>query len=401
MAEYLTELEMLSIIGVHAPAVIVAGNLFPSNDFVQCVLLLGAQYLGIVFHQYVWILYGVLMTVILVVPKGKTTAADPCPAIIDRARFIVISCVLITIFASDFGFYRRQSNKLGKSMDYGLNLMDIGVGMFVLNAGFFSAKMTFRRKIRGMLVAGFFGSVRLLCRLTFEKSASDREFGSELNFFFILAILNGFSLWIHTKYDFVVGILMCLLHDVLLYRFGLDKFIYEAERTNFITSNKEGLAFILPELGMFLVSAGIAKVVFDKSQPRSKLLVYFLVCTGVFLFGRMYALPNRRLHNLSFCFVQFLCLFLVGVVTYVESLFGAVATSRIQAWAARHLLFLLIWGNVLVAVNKHVFAFRKMDSVGHLLTAVYLLMTIWAPATLSRKYSEKGGNSALRAKSMQ
>lgn len=100
-----------------------------------------------VFIKHAYWLY-VIFFFALLIPYNKNRTIEVEGDAIDKTRFIIISCVSIAVFAADFPFYHLKRHKLGKSMSDGLKLMDIGVGSFVYNGGFFSTFAKPHKKIK-------------------------------------------------------------------------------------------------------------------------------------------------------------------------------------------------------------------------------------------------------------
>lgn len=296
---------------------------------------------------------------------------------IDRVRLLIMGCVAITIFASDFSFY--EGSKLGKSMGNGLKLMDIGVGSFVYNAGFFSTKASPQRKIQNVLSSLFFGILRYLSKKLFNLGVSDTEFGVHLNFFLILGILNLASLFINTQIDFLVGFAMCLVHEILLKFFGLEELIYTTKRSNIITANIEGIAFILPQMGMFLMASGISKVLFKKKN-MGIIILYNIFFVTILLGTRTYSMSCRRIHNLYFCMVIMLLHTTQGIISGAFNRVFKIRDLKIHRFTSKYLLFILIWSNLLVGINKLFLSPAAMPNyLAHGFCIAYLAVVFYLP----------------------
>ncbi|AFN83622.1 hypothetical protein EROM_090040 [Encephalitozoon romaleae SJ-2008] len=296
---------------------------------------------------------------------------------IDRVRLLIMGCVAITIFISDFSFY--EGSKLGKSMGNGLKLMDVGVGSFVYNAGFFSTKATPRRKVQNVLSSLFFGILRYLSKKLLDLGVSDTEFGVHLNFFLILGILNLASLFINTQIDFLIGFAMCLLHEILLKFFGLEELIYTTKRLNIITANIEGIAFILPQMGMFLMASGISKALFKKKNPGI-IVLYNIFFVTILLGTRMYSMSCRRIHNLYFCMVIMLLHTTQGIACGASNKIFKIRDLKIHRFTSKYLLFILIWSNLLVGINKLFLNPATMPNyLAHGFCIAYLAVVFYLP----------------------
>ncbi|WEL39396.1 putative membrane protein [Encephalitozoon hellem] len=406
----LSEVELFAITSIAQLSVLIYHLVVPRYAFLEFLFSIVPLYLTIVFPDRLCLIYAsffalfvvsFLSTIIRRWIRGKSTAVWPRSAIdnsslsmkhptstpqnngiyasvaIDRVRVLIMSCVAITIFASDFSFYK--GGKLGKSMSYGLKLMDIGVGSFVYNAGFFSSKATPQRKVENVLSSFFFGILRYLSKVLLKLDVNDAEFGIHLNFFLILGVLNLASLFINTWADFSIGFGMCLLHEVFLKFFGLEKLIYTTKRSNIITANIEGIAFILPQMGMFLMASEISKVVFKKKN-MGIIVLYNLFFVSILLGASTYSTSCRRIHNLYFCMVIMLLHTTQGIVFGMFNMAFNIRDLKMHRFISKYLLFILIWSNLLVGINKLLVNPSAMPNyLGHGLNIAYLAVVFYLP----------------------
>lgn len=379
MKTSLSEIELIKIAYINALSRLVYAKLFGGSMLAEFIFYAGFQYLAIVFFDFAQYLHVALMIVSLMLwQKNKKSYIDP----IDQVRSVVMGCVAVAIFAADFPFYQSNSEKLGKSMDYGLQLMDIGVGSFVYNAGFFSTKATFQKKIKNIGVSLLFGTLRLISKAVFHMDVRDAEFGKHLNFFYILAILNGFSLFLGKNSSFITGFLMCVVHELLLNFAGLKELVYGTDRSNFILANIEGLCFVLPQMGIFIMASAVAKVMFSNG-PKKKIIFYNAASLLAYGISRAYSLSNRRLHNMCFCMTIFILLTTLGIVSTVLNKDAEKRRAGVQRFVSRNLLFVFIWSNLLVFGNKLLCkGGMPSESFGHAISIVYLAAVFYLPAVM-------------------
>lgn len=171
--------------------------------------------------------------------------------IIDRLRIHIMFLVSIAIFLSDF--FNYNSDKMGKGMEYGLKLMDIGVGCFVFNIGLISSKLTKKKKISGIIKSLVFGAIRYISKIYFGVAVSEAEFGKHFNFFFILAILNFLSLFINISNGHIIGLCCIAVHQIAL-KYFLAELIFHNKRETIFMANLEGIVYVLPQFGVFLIA---------------------------------------------------------------------------------------------------------------------------------------------------
>lgn len=410
MKSALGEFELFAITSITHLSTLVYHIVLPKSAFLECVLAVVPQYLAIVFLKHLGFVYGSLLGVLgiyllatqiwkrksegsiwpgNVSKDAKQSDSEPksekvyVSVAIDRTRVLVIACVAVAIFASDFPFY--DGDKLGKSMGPGLKLMDIGVGSFVYNAGFFSTKASPQRKMKNALLSFFFGMLRSLSKVLFELGVDDAEFGVHLNFFFILGVLNLISLVINTPMNFFIGFAMCAFHELLLNFAGLETLIYSTERSNLLAANIEGIAFILPQMGMFLMASEISRVVFSK-RPLGIVVLYDVFFAAVLSVARSYSLSCRRVHNLYFCMIIMVLHTTHGIGFEMVSRAFKIKSLQVHRFTSKHLLFVLLWSNILVEANKALLGSRSMsDGLSHGLCITYLVLVFYVPYTIARR----------------
>ncbi|KAI5169429.1 glucosaminylphosphatidylinositol acyltransferase [Pancytospora epiphaga] len=403
--EPLTQLELYKITVMSIISMIIGQRLFPGNIFAEFLFLAVPQYIAILYMKYSSYLYMILVFALLIPRRrGSRTAqkTDRFSSIIDGERYIIISSVVIAIFTADFPKYDAQSHKLGKSMGYGLQLMDIGVGSFVFNAGLFSPKMSPKRKMRNVFQSLLLGFVRFFTKVYFKLDVDEREFGTHLNFFFLLSILNLLSICFTTNFCFLVGMGLCLIHAALLKYAGLADLLYNTTRDNLFLANIEGISFIIPQFGMFLIAAAFGKCVFAMNSRRF-LPFYWLASIFTLVVSLCLSTPNRRLHNLPFCMVIVVLHSTIGACIYtVDRLFGTRADVGLRRFASRHLLFMLLWSNFLVFLRSLIIDIRNTSEiVNHIIFLAYYALALLVPAwicQISAPFPREAPSNTLKSK---
>ena len=384
MKSSLSLIDIASITAVHVPTTIISASFFSDHQFLHLILTLTLQYLVIIYVKYATHIALAMCVSCLFVPR--TSSKPDYTLIVSHVRFIIITCVALAIFCSDFPMYKKNSALLGKGMDYGMKLMDIGVGMFVANAGFFSPRTSPKRRIKGILIASTCGLLRYLSKVFMKLNVNDREFGTHLNFFFLLAIHQILAPALHSSHDFLVGVVFCIFHDVFL-RLGLCKLIVTTTRETLIMANIEGLSFILPQMGVFLIASGLSRACASTPLDKRRFMKYLSLCIGLMVLYRIDALPSRRIHNMPFCMLCILIPFGIGTALYSLMPYFPLENLDVVSWASRHLFFLLIWGNVLVGSFNSLKKTLFKDVSIHVATAHYVLLLVWLPYVISN--SEK------------
>ncbi|OQS54029.1 pigw [Ecytonucleospora hepatopenaei] len=211
--------------------------------------------------------------------------------------------VVICIYMCDFkGIWFE---KLSKTINNGISLMDVGViGFVFVNA--FSKNIPMysilSKKAIFMFIMGFIRLV-VVKRLNYEVEIS--EYGKHLNFYFILGILEQ----LHNLYkrifklfylfDTVVGssLLYCF------YRF--TSFKVKEIRNNFIEQNIEGLYSIVPLFALFLIVNDFGRK-YDKIKWRYFFtLIYFTCFAFLFVcYSVCFKHKNLCIENIKLVFTE-------------------------------------------------------------------------------------------------
>ncbi|KAM0671868.1 hypothetical protein CWI42_040040 [Ordospora colligata] len=407
---YLNEIELFATTGITHLSVLFYHLMIPKSMALEFLFTVIPQYVAIVFINQMHIFYMILCVPLVVyfivslLYKRKKTSkfllkeapnaslvdsnlfdisgSEYMSTAIDRNRLVIILCVAVAIFAADFPFYNDP--RLGKSMDYGLKLMDIGVGSFVYNAGFFSTLSNSKKKAKNIIISFAFGALRHASKVIFKLGVDDAEFGVHLNFFFLLCILNILSLFINTKNNTIVGLVMCVLHETFLKFFGLEEIIYNNTRSNIFTANLEGIIFILPQMGMFLMASDISKFMLEdgKIKPMLAHNLLFIITLGI---SRIYSVSCRRIHNICFCMTIMILHTTHKIIFAALGRWFKIRSLHFHRFTSRHLLFILIWSNILTGINKLIGSNKAPDIIGHTTCIIYLAFVFYIPSILVSK----------------
>jgi len=178
-----------------------------------------------------------------------------------RSGLLLLTC--IAILAVDFKIFPRR---FAKTETYGTGLMDVGVGGFVVaNAVVFGARA---RKHKGFDLFSCLSNITPLICLGFYRLALVKgieyqehvsEYGVHWNFFFTLAfVLVGIEFIFSCGITRVIpcpGLLgaTVIIFFQLALHLGLESWILNAPRVNFLTANKEGITTLPGYIGLHLV----------------------------------------------------------------------------------------------------------------------------------------------------
>ena len=201
---------------------------------------------------------------------APTAAALSC----SRPLFVSIHRVGLTlltcfcILAVDFPAFPRR---LAKTEMYGTGLMDIGAGCFVFSLGFTS------RSARGMpgrmhatgqsLFLLALGTVRTVVIKAVGYQEHVTEYGTSWNFFLSLACLALANSAFHVgaRYSIMAGSVMTVVYQYCLHH-GLADFILHAERTTFLSANREGVVGLVGYYCIYLGGVGFGYVFLQKRR---------------------------------------------------------------------------------------------------------------------------------------
>lgn len=180
-----------------------------------------------------------------------------------RSFMMLITC--FTILAVDF--IRFFPKRFVKVEDYGISLMDVGVGSFIFSGALIS------RKARGinndksvyyriydtfililpLIILGF-GRFIVIKLIGYQEHIT--EYGIHWNFFMTLAIVYLFTsiIDIPIKYTALFGTFILIVYQFILSYFRVDEYILYAPRVNFFSQNREGILSCIGFVSIYYIS---------------------------------------------------------------------------------------------------------------------------------------------------
>ncbi|KAK3029901.1 hypothetical protein RJ639_038524 [Escallonia herrerae] len=171
-----------------------------------------------------------------------------------RVAMMLVTC--LCILAVDFSIFPRR---YAKTETYGVSLMDIGVGSFVLANSLVSrqargiATVKLRNAVQSTSPLLFLGFARLISTAGVDYQVHVGEYGVHWNFFFTLAAVSVLTSIINVppNYSGFLGSSILLGYQVFLKR-GLNVYLLSNERGgDIISQNKEGIFSIFGKFGKF------------------------------------------------------------------------------------------------------------------------------------------------------
>lgn len=192
-----------------------------------------------------------------------------------RGAMMIITCVCI--LAVDFNIFPRR---FAKVENWGTSLMDMGVGSFVFGAGVVSARQELKDELkddranRSTFLERFNNSLRhsipLLAlgfiRLYSVKASNYQEhvteYGVHWNFFFTLGLLPPLVTIFQAFFRIIpsyqaLAFIIVLPYEMSFWYSDVGYYIFTAERTDFFSSNREGIYSLIGYLAIFLAGQGI------------------------------------------------------------------------------------------------------------------------------------------------
>ncbi|KAM0680412.1 hypothetical protein GINT2_001472 [Glugoides intestinalis] len=379
-------LELVQLTSVAPLSMLAYSRLCPKNDLLEFFCYSIPLHLAFRFVDKVYIILLSILAILIAVPQKYHRRYDSSTNSIDNMRMLIIFLVCLAIFAADFPYY--NSAKLGKSTREGFRLMDTGVGFFVYNAGIVSFKASKRKKIRNIILSAFLGIFRLISKLSLALNVKDEEFGRHLNFFLELAILNVISLGITTLRPYLMGLLILCAYQVALF-LGLKNLIFNNSRENIFMANLEGIVFLIPQFGLYLISQEIGKTIIKKKVSRSTaakgVLTTVLFCAFNFIDP-----ANRRLHNMAYCLLIYLISTgIIIVFDYINKKFQ-LDTLEVSKFGSKKILFILIGANLLIPLAKYTGYFKEVSKVKiELKIQIYLFFVFYVPYKLQKVFGKQ------------
>jgi phosphatidylinositol glycan class W len=248
--------------------------------------------------QYTWLVYIVMLGLSLVWMVNTTSLRSGEPLhhlnsnkkpFLNAYRSSMMLMTCIAILAVDFRIFPR---KFAKTETYGISLMDIGVGSFIISSALVSPKAresishntrldkdikhaqnrhlsqdhkgtsrisALLSTLRSIALLLFIGVSRFVVVKALNYQEHVTEYGVHWNFFLTLALVALFVavLDISARWSGVVGTLLLCAYQIALSYFGIAEYIVNAERTNFFSQNREGILSLVGYVALFLISTQI------------------------------------------------------------------------------------------------------------------------------------------------
>eukprot|EP01121_Diplochlamys_sp_Union-15-3_P009591 TRINITY_DN2614_c0_g1_i4.p1 TRINITY_DN2614_c0_g1~~TRINITY_DN2614_c0_g1_i4.p1 ORF type:complete len:316 (+),score=12.72 TRINITY_DN2614_c0_g1_i4:401-1348(+) len=256
---------------------------------------------------------------------------------------MLITC--LSILAVDFPIFPR---KFAKTESYGVSLMDIGVGSFIISFAMVSniaRDSHSSNRFASLLIAVknitpvfIFGIIRLILVKSTNYHEHVTEYGVHWNFFFTLAFVGLFSTLLSVKahYAGTLGVILLLIYQAGLYM-GLEDYILTSPRTNIISANKEGILSLFGYLSLYFISAQIGYFTLQSKTFSGwwkfvlRLILLVISLLGLrFLFQDVIKMqPSRRMVNIGYVLDTLIVNLVIIILCIVVDLFIPIENNQI------------------------------------------------------------------------
>eukprot|EP00919_Chromeraceae_sp_WS-2016_P072107 GHVR01170610.1.p1 GENE.GHVR01170610.1~~GHVR01170610.1.p1 ORF type:complete len:396 (-),score=66.50 GHVR01170610.1:87-1274(-) len=235
-----------------------------------------------------------------------------------RCMMMVVTCIII-FFVDFFAFPRR----FAKTTRHHYSLMDAGVGAIIFSSGVVSRQARDCVKGGGRSVVSaavgvspllLIGFVRFFLVWLSDKHVPVDEYGTHWNFFFTISVVSLVSSSLCPKiiksddaWKLAAGVSFGF--EIVSRVLSLEKYVFEAERTGFFSSNREGILGCIGFTSLYLFGVSLGTHIFKtlhthtykKARKKSSyyLLGVGLLCTFIGMFGDFTGLfpSTRRIMN--------------------------------------------------------------------------------------------------------
>ncbi|KAK8805831.1 hypothetical protein WA158_002487 [Blastocystis sp. Blastoise] len=235
----------------------------------------------------------------------------------------VMVLTVIAIMAVDFPIFPRR---FAKTLEFGNSLMDMGVGIFVINSGMVARQIrsnkhglkTILNALSSVSPLIILGVARFIMVLLTGYQHIVTEYGVHWNFFFTLAAVAIFSAIFAGVMTTNVRIVAFMIISMGIYQFWLlnggTEYLLSDVRTSYFDMNKEG---IMSCIGYFAIYSGgilIGKAFLKErttSQWNSFIKKYMLVMVFLWVLSSLVStyvqLPSRRIANTAYVLLCMAC----------------------------------------------------------------------------------------------
>lgn len=325
-----------------------------------------------------------------------------------KSAMQIMTC--ICILAVDFNVFPRR---FGKTETYGVSIMDLGVGAFVLSMAVTSKfarckeRVSFKHLFKSCyqsLILFFLGTLRVLLVKSQNYQEHVTEYGTHWNFFFTLALLKTVTTIVLCMLPFLQKQLCYLVLSVVTiccYQHALNNGLCDVisnglsgdgSRLSFFDANREGIISSIGYLGIYFFGLFLGSQLFKtRLRPFNKICWLFLWFTfGCFCLHYSVTPISRQQVNLSYYFLEITanCFLLFGFFVgeaIMKALccldkkddFGSmdITSSTLSQAVTQNLLLYFLLGNLLTGiVNLNVDTLNTPDTKSFFIISFYMVV---------------------------
>lgn len=281
--------------------------------------------------------------------------------------------ISICILAVDFQCFPRR---FCKTKEKHISLMDMGISFVVFSMGlsFKKKNISLRKRIFCWIREVFFLFLIGLISLYFLPPKGYGEYGKNMNFFFIIAIIKTLTFLFYPLLDFseTLGCLFLFLNYLILYFFSIEKYVLGPSRGSFFSNNKEAFVISCGCFILFLLSNGVRKSL-DSKNNKGLFIRFFLSLISFFLI-RNKKQPARVVFNTSFCLFSYsIGLFHILILSFLEKM--NFQFSFLQKISENQFFFFLTADILTGCIGKTINTFRIGKLFSIIILFSYILFT--------------------------
>lgn len=370
-----SEIELYSIIAT--PALIVSSlSKYSPNYFTDCLITVFSQYCIISFPRLIPYTTCILIFLSYINWRRSKKIQNLDTSIaFDMYRTSIMVPVTICILMADFSFWIPR---FGKTHNFGLGLMDIGIGSFLFNSGLFSSKFTASRKRKNIFLLFLLGIIRLVTVQLFKLEVNPVEYGIHLNFYFILCAVNILFALFNSRFNLIVGIALMAIHEALVNKYS--HIILSSDRSSLFLQNKEGIFSIIPSFSYFLIANQIGQHLVSRLPAKPKIyysILYSKAILIVYLISLRYSNPSRRLSNIAFMsWSMFIQSSGLGMCIFIAKYFSdCIGNLYLTKFISKNMMVVFLFSNALVLIIKLITNITARSlACGHIINIAYLML---------------------------
>lgn len=331
-------------------------------------------------------------------------------AFLTHFRGATLLTTILAILAVDFKAFPRY---FAKTEAYGVSLMDMGTGMFIVSTGLTSrfARQGHDRSdgvsdTSGGYICSYqrwavfllgMGRLITLKALSYHEHVS--EYGVHWNFFvtifFVWTIVDLMRGFFRANDILLVAISLALIvgYQSYLVQPEVLSFVLEGERSNFFAANREGILSLCAYVPMFLISEIFSRhFIFNllSSNTHTARTRWFrallfslglsLICSISFFIADEHIQPiSRRLTNAAFImFVIAISFFVIALLISIDLLFEDTfrPLSSLQSLSANQLIVFLVANLMTGMVNIVMQTIYASREIAIMILFLYMLLLL-------------------------